>query len=90
MITEDMLREAAEESLKDYVNSLERDYDPEHPHKFSLQFEKKIKKLKRKAEHPVLYRTLQRAASFLKFFHFSSFYPGNPVDKPGKTDIISL
>ena len=58
-----MLRKAADESLEDYVSGLERDYDPEHQHKFSLKFEKKIKRLKRKAEHPFLYRTLQRVAS---------------------------
>ena len=42
MITDEMLREAARESLEDYVNSLERDYDPAHPHQFSKEFEKKI------------------------------------------------
>ena len=63
MITDEMLREAAKESLEDYVNSLERDYDPEHPHQFSEEFKKKIKRLKRKADHPFLFRTLQRVAS---------------------------
>ena len=63
MITDEMLREAARESLEDYVNSLERDYDPNHPHKFSKDFEKKIERLKRRANHPVFYKTMQRVAS---------------------------
>ena len=63
MITDEMLREAARESLEDYVNSLERDYDPEHPHQFSKEFEKKIERLKRRANHPVFYKTMQRVAS---------------------------
>ena len=63
MITDEMLREAARESLEDYVNSLERDYDPEHPHQFSKEFEKKIERLKRRAKHPVFYKTMQRVAS---------------------------
>ena len=63
MITDEMLREAARESLEDYVNSLERDYDPAHPHQFSKEFEKKIERLKRRANHPVFYKTMQRVAS---------------------------
>lgn len=63
MITDEMLREAARESLEDYVNSLERDYDPEHPHQFSKEFEKKIERLKRRANHPVFYKTMHRVAS---------------------------
>ena len=63
MITDEMLREAARESLEDYVNSLERDYDPNHPHQFSKEFEKKIERLKRRANHPVFYKTMQRVAS---------------------------
>ena len=63
MITDEMLREAARESLEDYVNSLERDYDPAQPHQFSKEFEKKIERLKRRANHPVFYKTMQRVAS---------------------------
>lgn len=63
MITDEMLRVAARESLEDYVNSLERDYDPNHPHQFSKAFEKKINKLKRRANHPFSYRVLRRVAS---------------------------
>ena len=63
MITDGMLREAAKESLEDYVKSLERDYDSERPHQFSKKFEKKIERLKRRANHPVLYKTMHRVAS---------------------------
>ncbi len=53
MITEEMLCAAAARSCEIYVSYLERGYTPENQHEFSLQFEKKIKKLKRKADHPV-------------------------------------
>lgn len=49
MITEEMLCAAAARSCEIYVSYLERGYTPENQHEFSLQFEKKIKKLKRKA-----------------------------------------
>lgn len=65
MIPEEMLREAAKESLEDYVSSLERDYDSSDPHKFSLKFEKKIERLKRRVDHPVFYKTMHRVASIL-------------------------
>lgn len=55
MITEEMLCAAAARSCEIYVSYLERGYTPENQHEFSLQFEKKIKKLKRKADHPVFY-----------------------------------
>ena len=65
MIPEEMLREAAKGSLEDYVSSLERDYDSSDPHKFSLKFEKKIERLKRRVDHPVFYKTMHRVASIL-------------------------
>ena len=46
MITEEMLCAAAARSCEIYVSYLERGYTPENQHEFSLQFEKKIKKLK--------------------------------------------
>lgn len=64
MITEEMLRAAAARSSEIYVNDLENGYDPNVQHEFSPAFEKKIRKLKRKADHPMLYRTMQRVASF--------------------------
>lgn len=65
MITDEMLRVAAARSSEAFVRYIEQDYDSEHPHKFSPAFEKKIKKLKCKADHSVLYRTLQRVASIV-------------------------
>ncbi len=65
MITEEMLCAAAARSCEIYVAYLERGYDPENQHEFSLQFEKKIKKLKRKADHPVFYHTTKRIASIV-------------------------
>lgn len=50
MITEEMLCAAAARSCEIYVSYLERGYNPENQHESSLQFKKKIKKLKRKAE----------------------------------------
>ena len=46
MITEVMLCAAAARSCEIYVSYLERGYNPENQHEFSLQFKKKIKKLK--------------------------------------------
>lgn len=65
MITEEMLCAAAARSCEIYVAYLERGYDPENQHEFSLQFEKKIKKLKRKADHPVFYHTTKCIASIV-------------------------
>ena len=65
MITEEMLCAAAARSCEIYVSYLERGYTPENQHEFSLQFEKKIKKLKRKADHPVFYHTTKRIASIV-------------------------
>ena len=65
MITEEMLCAAAARSCEIYVSYLERGYTPENQHEFSLQFEKKIKKLKRKADHPVFYHATKRIASIV-------------------------
>lgn len=65
MITDEMLREAAEESIRVYVKYLEQGYNPECQHNFSKNFERKMKRLSRKANHPFLYRSLQRIASIL-------------------------
>ena len=46
MITEEMLCAAAARSCEIYVSYLERGYNPENQHEFSLQFKKKIRKLK--------------------------------------------
>ena len=65
MITDSMLRSAAKKSCEIYVNQLESGYDPKTQHEFSPEFEKKIKKLRRKANHPIVYRSLQRIASII-------------------------
>lgn len=65
MITDEMLRKAAEKSSEVYVRYLEQDYNSEFQHDFSKNFERKIRKLSRKANHPILYRSLQRIASIL-------------------------
>lgn len=62
MITEEMLRSAAAKSCKFYANQLEYGYNANLQHEFSAEFENKIKKLKRRANYPFLYRTLQRVA----------------------------
>ena len=65
MIPDEVLKEAAAKSQEAFVKSFEEDYDAGHQHKFSIKFEKKIHRLKRKANHPILYRAVQRAAVIL-------------------------
>ena len=65
MISDSMLRSAAKKSCEIYVNQLESGYDPKTQHEFSPEFEKKIKRLRRKANHPIVYRSLQRIASII-------------------------
>lgn len=63
MITDEMLCTAAARSIAVYTRYLEQDFDREHQHEFSLQFEKKIKRMCRRANHPFFYKSLQRIAS---------------------------
>lgn len=63
MITEEMLRKAAVISSDAFVRSLEANDGDEHI--FSPRFEKKIRKLYRRANHPYLYRIMRRVASIL-------------------------
>ena len=63
MITEEMLRRAAAKTSDAHIDHLEQGYDSDHQHEFSPEFEKKLKKLKGKADHPFLHRNLQRAAA---------------------------
>ncbi len=65
MITDDMIRDAALRSREIFVEQLVSDYNPECQHKPSPDFEKKIKKLQRRADHPLLYRSLHRIASIV-------------------------
>ena len=63
MITDKQLRVAAEKSSDLYLSYAEQDYNSIPPHEFSAPFEKKIKKLKKRADHPYLYKTLHKAAA---------------------------
>lgn len=65
MITDEMLRAAATRSCEIYVARLENGYDWNCQHQFSADFEKKIKKLKRRADHPIFYRAMRRVASIV-------------------------
>lgn len=65
MITDEMLRRAAAESLDGFMKSVESGYDPERAFTPSPQFERKIARLARRAKRPFAYRTLHRAASLL-------------------------
>lgn len=71
MITDDMIRDAALRSREIFVEQLMSDYNPECQHKPSPDFEKKIKKLQRRADHPLLYRSLHRIASIVLVFLIS-------------------
>lgn len=65
MIPDDLLRQAAARSSQVFVNSVEQDYDPDQPHQFPPEFERKIKKLASRANHPYLRRVPRRIASIL-------------------------
>lgn len=63
MIPEDRLAEAAKLSCQLYTDYLTQNYDPGCQHTFTPEFEKKMKRLKRKADHPFLYQSLRRVAA---------------------------
>ena len=65
MIPEEWLCAAAAGSCEAYVSQLTADFDAGESFVFSNAFEKKIKKLMRRADHPILYRTLKRIAVIL-------------------------
>lgn len=65
MINEELLRSAAVKASAKLTEALEQGYDPENQHVFSEGFEKKIRKLTRRANHPVLYQATRRVASIL-------------------------
>lgn len=65
MISDVMLHSAASKSCEIYITQLQSGYDADKQHIFSLDFEKRIRKLKRKADHPLFYRSAQRSASVL-------------------------
>lgn len=63
MITDEMLKQAAEE----FANAIDMSLpDPsECTHQFSHRFERKMRRLIRRVEHPTLYRTLRSVACIL-------------------------
>ena len=63
MITDAQLRKAAEKSSDLYLRYIERDYNSTPSHEFSASFEKKIRKLRKRADHPYFYKTLHKAAA---------------------------
>lgn len=63
MITDAQLRKAAEKSSDLYLRYVEQDYNSTPHHEFSAPFERKIRKLKKRADHPYLYKTLHKAAA---------------------------
>ena len=65
MIPDALLHSAAFRSCDIYTAQLQRGYNAQQHHQFSPEFEGKIRKLKRKAEHPLFYRSARRVASIL-------------------------
>ncbi len=77
MITDEMLSAAATELAAGILASLPRPEDCEHV--FSLQFERKMRRVIRRGNHPVVYRTLQRVASIvlILMLSFGALMVGN-------------
>jgi len=65
LITDAQLRKAAEKSSDLYLRYVEQDYNSTPPHEFSASFEKKIRKLRKRADHPYFYKTLHKAAAVI-------------------------
>ena len=65
MIFDEMLSAAAEESCIIYTAQVVGDYDVKSQHIFSLHFEKRMRKLKRRADHLVYYKAMRRVASII-------------------------
>ena len=64
-MTDEMLRIAARDSCRAFVESLEADFDPQAAYVPSAAFRRKLRALCRRAEHPYLHAALRRAAVFL-------------------------
>jgi len=75
MITDEMLCTAAARSSELFVQAVALDYDPAQQYEPSELFQKKIKRLFRRAKHPYLYQTMRRvAAIFLAAILAGSVY----------------
>lgn len=64
-MTDEMLRQAARNASRMFVEALEEDYDPRAAYPPSPAFRRKLRSLRRRAEHPYAHAALQRAAVFL-------------------------
>lgn len=65
MITDEMLHSAAARSCEIYIDHLLTDYDPHHHSVVSKGFERKIRRLKRRADHPIYYQAMRRVAAII-------------------------
>lgn len=68
MITDSMLKKAAEEYANAYMADIDKKFADMPPHQFSPEFERKIEKLMRKLDHPILFKLskpLYRVASII-------------------------
>lgn len=63
MITEDMLRKAAERACDEFTAQLEEGYDPQHPHEFSPEFQSRVEQLAHRTAHPFPHKVLKRVAA---------------------------
>ena len=64
MITDERLRAAAEKSSDLYLRYMEEGYDAIPPHEFSAAFERKIRKLKKRADHPYFYKMIAQSCRY--------------------------
>lgn len=64
-MTDEMLRQAARNASRMFVEALEEDYDPRAAYPPSPAFRRKLRSLRRRAEHPYAHAARQRAAVFL-------------------------
>ena len=51
-MTEEMLRTAAKDSSRAFVEALEADFDPRAAYSPSVVFRRKLRSLRRRAKHP--------------------------------------
>lgn len=65
MISNEMLKQAATRSSAIYCQALENGYDSTKHHHFTKEFEAKIQKLRKRADHPIRFHIVQRIASIV-------------------------
>lgn len=64
-MSDDMIRNAALRSRTIFVEELDSNFNPECQQKPSPDFDRKMKKLQRRADHPLLYRSLYKIATIV-------------------------